>query len=216
MMPLLVPQPKGRPLRVLALGAHADDLEIGCGATMLRLLAEHPGTQVDWVVCAAAGGRADEARTSAQAFCADAGTLRVTVHDLPESYLPAAWADLKARMQALEATEPDLVLTHHRADRHQDHRTVAELTWNSFRRHLVLEYEIPKYEGDLGHPNLFVAFDEALARRKVELLVEQFPSQAARPWFDPEVFFGLMRLRGSECGAAGRFAEAFHAPKVTV
>lgn len=214
MMPLLLPQPVGRPLRLLALGAHADDVEIGCGATVLRLLAEHPGTVVDWVVCSAPGQRAAEARASAEAFCAGAGELRVALHDLPESYFPAAWGDVKQLVQGLEAIDPDLVLTHHRADRHQDHRMVADLTWNSFRHHLVLEYEIPKYEGDLGHPNLFVTLDDALAQRKVALLTEHFPSQVDRPWFDPETFLGLMRLRGVECQAPGRYAEAFHAPKL--
>ncbi|MBK9179280.1 MAG: PIG-L family deacetylase [Acidimicrobiales bacterium] len=211
--------PAGRPLRVLALGAHADDVEIGAGGTLLRLVAEQPGLEVHWVVLSAVAERAAEARTSAQAFLAGAGAAHVAVHELPESYFPAAWAEVKAVIQGLEPLDPDLVLTHRRADRHQDHRTVAELTWNSFRHQLVLEYEIPKYEGDLGdrgQPNLFVPLDEAVARRKVALLLEGFPSQAGRHWFDADTFLGLLRVRGLECAAPGRYAEAFHAAKVVL
>ncbi len=217
--------PSGRPLRVLAIGAHADDIEIGAGGTVLRLAAEHPGLEVHWVVLSAVGERAAEARASAEAFLAGVGGVggvggaHVAVHELAESYFPAAWAQVKAVIQGLEAIDPDLVLTHHRADRHQDHRTVAELTWNSFRRQLVLEYEIPKYEGDLadqGQPNLFVTLDEVVARRKVALLLEGFPSQAGRHWFDADTFLGLMRIRGVECAAPSRYAEAFHAAKVVL
>ncbi|MFQ5557616.1 MAG: PIG-L deacetylase family protein, partial [Acidimicrobiales bacterium] len=149
----------GRPLRVLALGAHADDIEIGAGGTILSLLAARP-VELMWVVLTAEGVRRAEAEASAAAFSIDAVSCEVEIHDLPGAYLPTVWADAKRLVESHKAAEPDLVFTHHRGDRHQDHALVAELTWNSFRDHLILEYEIPKYEGDLGAPNAFVDLTE--------------------------------------------------------
>jgi LmbE family N-acetylglucosaminyl deacetylase len=207
--------PAGAPLRLLCLGAHADDIEIGCGGTILRLLAEHPGSSVRWVVFSASPVRVKEARSSAAAFLEAAGRSEVVVRDPPESYIPTVAAEIKDAFEELKGGErPDLILTHRREDMHQDHRTIAELTWNTFRDHLVLEYEIPKYEGDLGHPNVYVPLPEAVARRKVELLLLHFASQRDRSWFRPGTFEGVMRLRAVEINAADGFAEGLYGRKI--
>jgi LmbE family N-acetylglucosaminyl deacetylase len=204
-----------RPLRVLAVGAHPDDIEIGCGGTMLRLVAEHPGLRVDWLVLSGAGERADEAADSAAAFLEGAGRTRVMVERFRDGFFPYEGGAVKERFERLKAeVDPDVVFTHRLEDRHQDHRLVAELTWNTFRSHLILEYEIPKYEGDLGQPNLFVALEPEHGQRKVELLRKCFPSQAGRSWFSDDTFWALLRLRGVESGGPGRFAEAFGARKL--
>lgn len=203
-----------RPLRLLALGAHADDVEIGAGATLRRLLHEHPGTEVRYVVFAAEGERAEEARKSAAFFLAGAGSAQVELHAFRESYFPYDGAAVKDAFEALKQSfSPDLVLTHWGGDAHQDHRTLSELTWNSFRDHLVLEYEIPKYDGDVGRPSLFVPLSRAEAEAKVAALMEHFGTQRSRRWFTPDTFFALLRLRGVECNAPGGFAEAFHCRK---
>jgi LmbE family N-acetylglucosaminyl deacetylase len=205
------------PLRILCLGAHSDDIEIGCGGTILRLLAEHPGSTVHWVVFSATSDRELEARASAADFLRDAGASTVLVRGFRESFFPAVWVEIKEFFEKVRRTvEPNVVFCHHRADMHQDHRTVAELTWNTFRNHLVLEYEIPKFEGDLGSPNLFVPLTRAVADRKVELLLKHFASQAQRTWFRADTFHGLMSIRGVECVAAEGRAEAFHARKLVI
>jgi len=207
----------GGPLEILCLGAHSDDIEIGCGGTVLRLLAERPGCSVRWLVLSSNPERAAEARASAASFLAGAARSRVDVLGFRESYFPHVGAEVKDAFERLKAdATPDVVFAHHRADMHQDHRVVGELTWNTFRDHLVVEYEIPKYEGDLGTPNLFVDLPDAVARRKVELVLRHFPSQAARSWFRRETFEAVMRLRGVECNAAEGWAEAFHCRKLLV
>ena len=206
-----------RPLRVLAIGAHADDIEIGCGGTILRLVAEHPGLAVDWLVLSGMGQRAEEATDSAAAFTEGAGETRVTVEGFRDGFFPYDGGAVKERFERLKAeVDPDLILTHRLEDRHQDHRLVAELTWNTFRGHLILEYEIPKYEGDLGHPNLFVPLEAEHCRRKIELLRKSFPSQVGRSWFTDDTFWALLRLRGVEAGAGGGYAEGFHCRKLVV
>jgi LmbE family N-acetylglucosaminyl deacetylase len=205
------------PLRVLAIGAHADDIEIGCGGTLLRLVAEHPNLSVDWVVLSGLGERAGEAADSAAAFLQGAAETRVTVEQFRDGFFPYLGGAVKELFEQLKSRiAPDLVLTHRLEDRHQDHRLVAELTWNTWRDHLVLEYEIPKYEGDLGQPNLFVPLTQDLCERKVELLRKCFPSQAGRAWFSDDTFMALLRLRGVESNAPGRYAEAFHARKLVL
>jgi LmbE family N-acetylglucosaminyl deacetylase len=205
------------PLRVLAIGAHADDIEIGCGGTLLRLVAEHTNLSVDWVVLSGLGERAGEATDSAAAFLQGAAETRVTVEQFRDGFFPYLGGAVKEFFEQLKSTvTPDLVFTHRLEDRHQDHRLVAELTWNTFRDHLVLEYEIPKYEGDLGHPNLFVPLEAELCERKVELLRKCFPSQAGRAWFADDTFSALLRLRGVESNAPSRYAEAFHARKLVL
>jgi LmbE family N-acetylglucosaminyl deacetylase len=217
MMRLLPDLPAGRPPHVLCLGAHCDDIEIGCGGTVLRLLSEHPGASVRWVVFASDPEREREARACAEALLAGAGDVAVEVHAFRDAYLPQQWAELKEEFEKLKLDcSPDLVLTHAGGDAHQDHRVVSELTWNTFRDHLVLEYEIPKYDGDLGRPNVYVPVTRAHVRGKVEALEEHYASQRGKHWFDAELFRGLMRVRGMECGAPERYAEAFHARKITL
>lgn len=202
---------------VLCLGAHSDDIEIGCGGSLLRLLSEYPGAHVHWVVFASNPDREREARASAASFCAGAGNATVLVHAFRESFFPAQWSEIKDALEAVRKSfTPDLVLSHRLADRHQDHRVLAELTWNTFRDHLIWQYEIAKYEGDLGHPNLYVPLTRALADRKVELLHQHFPTQRSRSWFSADTFHGLMSLRAIECNAPEGRAEAFHVPKLVV
>jgi LmbE family N-acetylglucosaminyl deacetylase len=198
--------------RVLAVGCHADDLEIGCGGTLLALTGAMPDLAVSWVVLAAQGARADEARASAERFLASAGSADVRVHEYRDGFLPYAGGEVKELFEELKPLEPDLVLTHARHDLHQDHRLACELAWNTFRDHLILEYEIPKYDGDLGSPNAFVPLDEEVVETKLRLVREGFPSQSERHWFDDELLRSLMRLRGMEC--AQRYAEAFTCRKL--
>jgi LmbE family N-acetylglucosaminyl deacetylase len=200
--------------RVLAIGCHADDIEIGCGGTLLSLLEARSDLEVTWVVLAAAGERADEARASASAFLGRAKTSDVQVHPFRDGFLPYVGAEVKDVFEALKSVEPDLVLTHGRDDLHQDHRLACELTWNTFRNHLILEYEIPKFDGDLGSHNVFVPLSKTVVDEKLALLAEHYPSQQGKHWFDGELFRGLMRLRGMECVAP--YAEAFTCRKLRV
>lgn len=207
--------PEGR-LRILVVGCHSDDIEIGCGGTLLRLLADHPGSTVRWVVMAAADERAAEARASAQELLEGADGGEVVLHGFRDGFLPYTGPAVKEAFEALKDFEPDLVLTHQRGDLHQDHRLVCELTWNTFRRHLILEYEIPKYDGDLGSPNVFVPLDESTCERKIEHLLRHFGSQRGKGWFTEDVFLGLMRLRGMESGSGSRYAEGFYGRKLVL
>lgn len=207
--------PQGRPLEVLCLGAHCDDIEIGCSGALMTLQERSPGTRFNWVVFTQEPGRERETRDAATRIHGESVSLEVL--DFRMSYLPYEGAKVKDRFEIIKArVKPDIVFTHCLEDRHQDHRLVSELTWNTFRNHLVLEYEIPKYEGDLGQPNLFVPLSEIVASRKIEMLMTCFPSQTARPWFRRELFRGQLALRGIECNAPSGSAEAFHARKVCV
>jgi LmbE family N-acetylglucosaminyl deacetylase len=217
MLPLSLGLPADGPLRVLAIGAHADDIEIGCGGTLLRLVGERRDLVVDWVVLSGDGDRSTEAADSAAAFLDGAVGRRISVDRFRDGFLPYDGAAVKERFERLKTeVTPDLVLTHRLRDRHQDHRLVAELTWNTFRDHLILEYETPKYEGDLGHPNLFVPLAAGVCERKVELLRKGFPSQAGRDWFTEDTFWAMLRLRGLESRSPTRYAEAFHARKLVL
>ena len=208
--------PDGAGLRLLVVGAHADDIEIGCGGTILRLIADGRVASVRWVVLSAHGTRAQEARVAASAIVGEV-PVEVEIDDFRDGYFPYLGAAVKDRIQALAAGPPvDIVLTHRREDLHQDHRLVSELTWNAFRDHVVLEYEIPKYDGDLGTPNTYVELSEDIARRKVEVLTTAFPSQVDKHWFSPETFWALLRLRGIECRAASGLAEGLTARKLLV
>lgn len=201
------------PLRVLALGAHCDDIEIGCGGTLLRLRQEHRNLLVDWVVFSSTPTREKEARASAERFLEGVKEKRVVVKQFRNGYFPDEWAAIKDAFEALKAEmAPDLIFTHHHQDLHQDHRSIAELTWNTYRDHLVFEYEIPKYDPDLGSPNFFVRLDDALAERKARQIVAGFPSQADKRWFSEDTFLAVMRLRGVQCGE--RYAEGFYARKI--
>ncbi len=207
----------GAPVRrVLAIGAHSDDLEIGCGGTVLALTRANPEMVVHWVVLAAQGAREDEARRSADVLLAAASERTVEVHPFRDGYLPHTAVDVKDAFEDLKARfDPELVLTHTRDDLHQDHRLVCELTWNTFRDHVILEYEIPKWDGDVGRPNLYVPLSEPEVEEKLGLLSEHFGTQRGKHWYDVEVFRGLMRLRGMECRSPSGFAEAFTARKLS-
>jgi LmbE family N-acetylglucosaminyl deacetylase len=195
---------------VLCLGAHADDIEIGCGGTLLKFQETYAPLNVYWVVLSSGGPRTSEAKSSAAYFLQGAAEKQVVIKSFPDSFFPYEAGPIKHYFHALSReVSPDLILTHRREDLHQDHRFVAELTWNAFRNHLIWEYEIPKYEGDLGHPNTYVALDESYGRRKLAGLLEHFPSQRNKPWFSQDTFEGLLRIRGLECNAPGRIAEAF-------
>ena len=199
---------------VLCLGAHSDDIEIGCGGTILQLGASRPNLTVQWVVVSAVGRRRDEAVRGAELFLGDLRHHHVELQSFDDGFFPYAGADIKRFFETVKGISPDLVFTHSRGDRHQDHRLVNELTWNTFRDHLILEYEIPKYDGDLGTPNCYVPLPEDIVRGKIERVLAAFPSQAKKPWFDEATFRALMRLRGIECRAAAGYAEAFHAWKI--
>jgi LmbE family N-acetylglucosaminyl deacetylase len=217
MLRLLPDVRRSRALRVLCLGAHSDDIEIGCGGTLLTWLAGPQPVDVTWVVLTAAGPRRAEAERSASAFLRGAAASRVVVGEFRDGFLPAQYADVKGLFERLKKqVDPDVVLTHRLEDRHQDHRVTGELTWNTWRDHLVLEYEIPKYEGDLAPPNTFVPVPARHARRKVRHLERFFATQRSKVWFRAENFYALMRLRGLESRAGSGFAEAFHARKLVL
>lgn len=208
---------RGQPLRLLCIGAHSDDLEIGCGATVLTWLATLPAVEVTWFVLSAEGARASEAQRSARALLARAAASKIIIADFRDCFLQSQYADVKSRFEEVRReVEPDVVLTHFLQDRHQDHRLAAELTWNTWRNHLVLEYEIPKYEGDLATPNAYVPISASVVRRKVDHLKRFFPSQGGKDWFTDDTFRGLMRLRGLESRSRSGFAEGFHARKLVL
>jgi len=204
-------RPKG--LRVLALGAHADDIEIGCGGTLLELAAA--GAKIQWGVLSGDAERAGEAARSARRFLGPKGGAGLTQFAFRDGFFPAEFTGIKEAVEALARTaRPDVVFTHFRGDRHQDHRTVSDVTWSTFRDHLILEYEIPKWDGDLAAPSVYQPLARATARRKVKALMTTFRTQARKPWFREEVFLAMMQLRGVECRAPSGFAEAFFARKI--
>jgi LmbE family N-acetylglucosaminyl deacetylase len=203
------------PLQVLCLGAHADDIEIGCGGTILRLATAHPDTMFHWVVFSADGEREREAQQGARLFLQAACQHEIVVKHFRDGFFPGVAAEIKEYFEELKGRiAPDVVFTHYRDDRHQDHRVISDLTWNTFRDHLILEYETPKYDGELGSPNCYVPLDEAVCRRKTDHLLAAFNSQRAKYWFTPDTFRALMRMRGVEAGRGSPFAEAFHARKL--
>jgi len=204
------------PVSVLCLGAHSDDIEIGCGGTLLHLKRILPRLRFYWVVFSAAEPRGQEAAKAAELFTAGCDK-EIVLKDLRDGFLPYSGGEVKDFFEEMKSrVNPDLIFTHWHGDAHQDHRLLAELTWNTFRDHLILEYEIPKYDGDLGRPNLFVQLKAPLYEHKVDHLLEAFESQRAKPWFDRETFLGLMRIRGMECNAPSGYAEAFHGRKLVL
>jgi len=203
-------------LKVLCIGAHCDDIEIGCGATLLRLAAERP-LDVSWLVLCSTPKRAAEVKASASRFLRRARRRSLQVEAFRDGYLPAQWAQVKDCFEALKREQqPDLIFTHERDDRHQDHRVASELTWNTFRDHAILEYEVPKYDGGLGQPAFYVPVSRAVAQRKAQYLATVYASQRGRHWFDEHTFMALMRVRGIECNAPQGLAEAFHARKLVL
>jgi LmbE family N-acetylglucosaminyl deacetylase len=209
--------PDRQQLSVLCLGAHGDDIEIGCGGALLRWLKEYRRVDVTWVVASATPARAQEVRSSAEALARSAARLDLVLGDFRDAHLPAEFLRVKSFIGALQnRVRPDVILTHRLEDRHQDHRLLAELTWQTWRDHLILEYEIPKYEGDLGQPNFFVPLTASQARRKAAHVVRHFASQRSKSWFGEENFLALMRVRGLECRARSGFAEGFTVRKAVL
>jgi LmbE family N-acetylglucosaminyl deacetylase len=204
-----------RPLRrILCLGSHCDDIEIGCGGTILRLLREHPETEIYWLVFSSTAVRKKEAARAANLFLASAKEKKVVIRNYRDSFFPSQQAQIKGEFEKLKKTfVPDVILTHCRHDLHQDHRVICELTWNTFRSHLILEYEIPKYDGDLGSPNFFVGLDRATCERKAKHILDAFASQRSKQWFTEETFLALPRIRGVEANSRGGYAEGFYCRK---
>jgi len=204
-------------LNILCLGAHCDDIEIGCGTTLLKMIKMNLVKSVYWVVFTSNEVRKKEAHECAGLFLENVSEKKVSILSFKDGFLPAVWTEIKKEFEEIKNEfEPDLIFTHYREDRHQDHRTVSDLTWNTFRNHLVLEYEIPKYDGDLGQPNLFVPAGENLLNLKYDYLSGCFKSQLGKQWFDRELIEALMRIRGTECAAAEKYAEAFYLRKAVI
>jgi LmbE family N-acetylglucosaminyl deacetylase len=211
-----IPRRPKQPLRILCLGAHSDDIEIGCGGTLLHLL-EGRAVEIDWVVFSGSPVRAREARGSARELARGARSLRIATRRFRDGFFPSQTTRIKEDFERLKRRpSPDVVFCPWRGDAHQDHRLLSELAGNTFRDHLVLEYEIPKYDGDLGSPNLYVPLAEKTVRRKIEHLMGAFPSQARNQWFDREAFRAILRLRGIESNSPSRFAEGFYCRKAAL
>lgn len=208
---------KDRNFKVLCIGAHSDDIEIGCGGTNLRLLSEHDNLEVNWIILGAIGQRKVEAVSSANKFLAGAKRKRLFIKNFKESFFPYVGKEIKVFFEEVKkSVSPDIIFTHYRNDLHQDHRLVSELTWNTYRNHFILEYEIIKYDGDLGLPNFFVSLDEGTCRKKINYIMEVFKSQKHRDWFTPDSFYSILRIRGIECRAREKYAEGFHCRKLVI
>jgi LmbE family N-acetylglucosaminyl deacetylase len=206
-----------RKLQILCLGSHSDDIEIGCGGTILRLGQQYPQCVLHWVVFSGDGVRNAEAQRAASLFAGSNNMVGPFVKAFPDGFMPVVSGEVKAFFEELKRTvSPDLIFTHNRKDAHQDHRLIAELTWNTFRDHLILEYEIPKYDGDLGQPSLFVPLQAEECQKKVRYIMDAFQSQHAKRWFQEDTFLSLMRLRGMECNAPSGYAEAFYCRKLVL
>jgi LmbE family N-acetylglucosaminyl deacetylase len=210
---LSLPEKNDQPFRVLTLGAHSDDIEIGCGGTILRFREQFPASEFHWCVLSAHGPRGEEAEKGADLFIGSSAILKT----FQDGYMPFDARPIKDFFEELKTmVSPDVIFTHNGKDAHQDHRLISELTWSTFRNHLILEYEIPKYDGDMGCPNLFVPLKEDHYRKKVANIMDTFQTQNAKPWFQPETFMSLMRLRGMECNAPSGYAEAFYCRKLVL
>lgn len=202
-------------LHVLCLGAHCDDIEIGCGGTLLKLIEAGAIESILWVVFASNPARKEEAKTSADRFLEKVDQKEIQILSFRDAFLWASAVEIKEHFEKIKTSfSPDVVFTHYRDDRHQDHRLISDYSWNTFRNHLILEYEIPKYDGDLGQPNTYVHLSESVVSKKISILLESFESQRGKHWFDEETFRSLLRIRGLESAAGDRYAEAFHARKM--
>jgi LmbE family N-acetylglucosaminyl deacetylase len=217
MMKLSLGGSGGKPLAVLCLGCHSDDIEIGCGGTILRLIEEQPNCRFYWGVFSAIGTRRAEAQRAAKLFVGSERLEHLLLKKFRDGFMPFVGSKVKTAFEEMKKTiSPDIIFTHYRRDAHQDHRLLSELTWNTFRNHLILEYEIPKYDGDLGQPNFFVPLKEEIYRKKVRCLMDGFATQRPKHWFTEDTFLALMRLRGMECIAPSGYAEAFYCRKLVV
>ena len=198
--------------RILCFGAHSDDIEIGCGGSIIKLISENPDAEVRWFIFSADRNRGREARKSAAEFLDGARVSKVQLFRFHESYFPGQWTLIKDAVEKIRMQyNPDLIFTHFHEDRHQDHRVLSDLAWNAFRDHLILEYEVPKYDGDVGQPNFYVPLAKRTCESKIEIILRNFKTQASKNWFSADVFFGMLRIRGIEC--ASRYAEAFYCRK---
>jgi len=216
MIKLKLDEKKDGALKILCLGAHSDDIEIGCGGTILRLIEEYPGCTFDWVVFGATGVRKAEAQQAAEAF-AGARLEHLLLKDFPDGFMPYVGSEVKSTFEELkQIISPDLILTHRRKDAHQDHRLLSDLTWNTFRNHFILEYEIPKYDGDMGQPTVFMPLTSETCQTKIRYLMDTFESQRGKNWFEESTFQSLMRLRGMECNSPSGYAEAFYCRKLVL
>ena len=205
------------PARVLAIGAHPDDIEIGCGGTLLKQIEQGALAEVCWVVLSGTPARAEEARASADALLSAVPSKQVIVRDFLDGFFPYEGQQIKDFFEELKAEfSPDVVFTHQRADLHQDHRVSCELTWNTFRDHLIFEYEVPKYDGDMSAPNTFVPLEDRIRERKIHHLMDHFASQRSKRWFQEDLFSSLLRLRGMECNSPTAYAEAFFCRKAVL
>lgn len=217
MLSLCLPKNTDKPLNVLCLGAHCDDIEIGCGGTLLTLLGQRSNVNVYWLVFCSTPSRKEEAQIGATRFCVKAQHLEVDILEYRDGYLPYEGLAVKESFeQAKRKFDPDVVFTHYRNDMHQDHRKISELTWNTFRDHLILEYEIPKWDGDLGSPNAFVTIEQEIADEKIALLQSTYNSQKNKSWFTDDLFRSIMRIRGMESNSESTLAEAFYGRKITI
>jgi LmbE family N-acetylglucosaminyl deacetylase len=203
--------------RILCLGAHSDDIEIGMGGTLLTLAGQIPDLEICWVVFSAPARRAEEAMRSADDFLGNVARKDIRIGSFRESYFPSEWPAIKDWFEEIKAKfDPEVVFTHYRDDRHQDHRVLSDLAWNTFRNHLILEYEILKYDGDLGHPSIFMSLSEQICTRKIELLLKHFKTQSTKHWFTSDTFEAMHRIRGIECASATGRAEAFYCRKLVL
>lgn len=208
---------RDKPLKVLCLGAHSDDIEIGCGGTILRLLSEYEKVEVDWVVLGSSGQRDREAVASAGKLLSNAKKKNICVENFKDSYFPYIGREIKSYFEKLKKrVYPDIIFTHYRQDIHQDHRLISELTWNTFRDHMIFEYEVPKYDGDLGSPNFFVHLSGSTCEEKIDCILKSFQSQKENGWFTRDTFYSLLRLRGIELNAPDKYAEAFYCRKAVL
>jgi LmbE family N-acetylglucosaminyl deacetylase len=215
MLGLIFGKSRDSELRVLCLGAHSDDIEIGCGGTILRLIRDYPNIIVTWIVFGSNGQRSEEAQNSASQFLASVREKEIIIKNYRDGFFPYRGEQIKEYFEQLKnRTSPDMIFTHYRHDLHQDHRLICELTWNTFRDHLILEYEVPKYDGDVGAPNFFVHLNEGICSQKVEFLLAHFKTQKDRHWFTADTFLSMLRLRGVESRSPGKYAEAFYCRKV--
>jgi LmbE family N-acetylglucosaminyl deacetylase len=217
MLQLSLSPPKSTNYSLLCLGAHSDDIEIGCGGTILSLLEQYDNVSVRWIVFSGSEVRACEAQASAAAFLNRAKSKEIIVKSHRDGFFPYSGPSLKEDFESLKiGCDPDLIFTHYGQDRHQDHRIISELTWNTFRNHMILEYEIPKYDGDFGQPNFFVPLSRSACTKKVSILLETFKSQESKQWFDEQMFQAILRLRGMEANSPTRYAEAFYCRKAVL
>lgn len=214
MLPLKLTNKK-EGIKVLFLGAHCDDIEIGCGGTILRLADEYPIIQAKWIVFTSTPEREREARQSAESFLHNVKTKEIIIHKFKDGFLFHTAAEIKKLFEEVKKTfHPDIVFTHYCRDMHQDHQLISNLSWNTFRDHFILEYEIPKYDGDLGNPNFFIRLDKPCVETKIRFIIKHYATQSEKHWFDKEIFQSMMRIRGMGCASKTKYAEGFYAKKI--